>query len=197
MTRTANENTARHIDTAETAKMIRASLKKAFPGVTFSVRISRYAGGSSINIDWIDGPTKGMVDALVGSYQGKGFDGMIDMAYYVDHWLLLDGSVVAAKSSGTEGSMGAVPAFSTERPVGAELVHFSTSHVFTTRKLSRTFMQQAFARLKRKFGAEMFEGCMVTVSSYDGAAYLSGFSDFHVEQFARREISRLMIARAA
>jgi hypothetical protein len=193
---TANENTARYIDTAETAKMIRAALKRAFPGVKFGVRSHRYAGGSSINIDWLDGPTQAMVAALVGQYQGKGFDGMIDMAYYVEHWLLPDGSVVAAKSSGTEGSRGMVEAFSTERPEGAELVQFGTRHVFTSRKMSIAFARQAYTRLQRKLNEQDLAGSEV-LECVDGTAHIIGFPDFYAEQRARREISRLMIARAA
>ena len=35
---------------AETAKLIRQSLKEAFPGVKFSVRSSTYSGGASIDV---------------------------------------------------------------------------------------------------------------------------------------------------
>ena len=197
MSTAVSHTSPRHIDTAETAKMIRAALKKAFPSVKFSVRLSRYSGGSSIRVDWFDGPTKGMVDALVGQYRGGGFDGMIDMAYSIDHWLLPDGCVMAARSTGTEGSRGTVEAFDTDRPDGAELVHFGNSHLFTGRKLSQEFMQQAFERLQRKFGPEFLSGCHVKASSYDGAAYIHGLPDFHAEQYVRRELDRLMIVRAA
>jgi hypothetical protein len=138
-----------------------------------------------------------MVSALVGEYQGGGFDGMIDMAYSVYHWLLPDGSVQPAHSSGTEGSMGSVAAFRTERPDGAELIHFGNSHLFTSRKLSGQFMRQAFARLQRKFGAEFLQGCAVKISTYDGAAHIHGLPDFHAEQYVRRELDRLMIVRSA
>ena len=193
---TANENTARHISTADTAKMIRAALKKAFPGVKFGVRSHVYSGGSSIRVDWIDGPTQAMVDALVGQYQGKGFDGMIDMGYHVEHWLLPDGSVVSAKSVGTEGSRGTVPAFNSERPEGAELVQFGTSHVFTQRQMSIAFARQAYARLQRTFSEQDLAGSEV-LECVDGTAHIIGFPDFYAEQRARREINRLVIVRAA
>ncbi len=187
----ANENSARYINTAETAKMIRAALKEAFPGVTFGVRSHVYSGGSSIRVDWLDGPTQAMVDALIGEYRGQGFDGMTDSTYGIRHWLMKDGSVQVAVSNDPYAPV------STERPDGAELVSFGSNHVFTTRKLSPAFMQQAFARLQRKFGPEFMEGCEVKVSSYDGTAHLSGFKDFSAEQFARQAINRLMIVRAA
>ena len=61
----------------ETAKMIRRAVKESFPGVKFSVRCSR---GSAITVKWIDGPTRAAVDTVVGAYEGKTFDGMLDLA---------------------------------------------------------------------------------------------------------------------
>lgn len=69
------------LDTASAAKLIRHILKAAFPKVKFAVRTSRYAGGSSIDVSWTDGPTHAAVDAMIGGIEGKGFDGMQDMSY--------------------------------------------------------------------------------------------------------------------
>ena len=44
------------VSLTDTAKLIRATLKAKFPGIKFSVRSSRYAGGSSIDVRWNDGP---------------------------------------------------------------------------------------------------------------------------------------------
>lgn len=63
----------------------------------FSVR-----SDGCINISWIDGPTAAQVDAVVSCYAGGRFDGMIDYAYNVSHWLLPDGSAIVARSEGTE-----------------------------------------------------------------------------------------------
>jgi hypothetical protein len=38
------------------ASNIRAELKKAFPGVKFSVRSETFSGGDSIDVKWMDGP---------------------------------------------------------------------------------------------------------------------------------------------
>lgn len=76
------------LDTAAAAKLIRHLLKAAFPAVKFSVRTSRYAGGSSIDISWQDGPSHGRVDALVSQIEGKGFDGMQDLEYTKAPFLL-------------------------------------------------------------------------------------------------------------
>ena len=40
----------RYLTCAETAKLARAALKQAFPGVRFSVRSDTYAGGASIHV---------------------------------------------------------------------------------------------------------------------------------------------------
>lgn len=60
------------------AKNIRIELARAFPGVKFSVKSSRYSGGDSINVRWTDGPTSDQVDEIAGRYQGGSFDGMTD-----------------------------------------------------------------------------------------------------------------------
>jgi len=45
-----------YVSVAETAKLVRAALKAAFPGITFSVRSKSYSMGASISVRWTDGP---------------------------------------------------------------------------------------------------------------------------------------------
>ena len=63
---------------SEVAKLVRRSLKEAFPGVKFSVRSKSYAGGSSIRVKWTDGPSEPAVKAVVERFEGGYFDGMTD-----------------------------------------------------------------------------------------------------------------------
>lgn len=105
---------ARYIAVAETAKLVRAALKRAFPAVKFSVRSQSYAGGSCANIGWTDGPTDSRVSAIVARFSGVGFDSSTDCRTYHDSVLLPDGSL------GERGADGRLPA-------GAELVHFAPS----------------------------------------------------------------------
>ena len=86
--------TETRLDTTEVAKIIRKDLRAAFPGQKFRVRSSKYAGGSSIRVDWTDGPTTGEVDAIVKRYEGATFDGMRDLKEYKEPELLAnpDGS---------------------------------------------------------------------------------------------------------
>src|SRR5215207_3826357 len=77
-----------YLGLAETNKLLRAHLKREFPGVKFSVKGDSYSGGSSTDIRWTDGPTVKQVDAIVSAYSNRGFDGSIDRAYCKDSWLL-------------------------------------------------------------------------------------------------------------
>jgi hypothetical protein len=73
---------SRTIDTAEVAKIIRTELKKNFPGIKFSVKSSRYSGGSSINVKYSDGPALDAVKSVIGHFHGASFDGMQDLKEY-------------------------------------------------------------------------------------------------------------------
>ena len=57
---------------AETAKLVRAALKRSFPGCRFSVRSSTYAGGAAIHVSWVDGPRSSDVDARSATASAKG-----------------------------------------------------------------------------------------------------------------------------
>lgn len=72
---------ARQLTCRETVTMLRAALKKSFPGVKFSVRTSR---SLSVNVTWTDGPTLARVQAVAGLYEGCTFDGMTDSRVYHD-----------------------------------------------------------------------------------------------------------------
>ena len=65
------------------AANIRIELKKAFPGVKFSVR-TEHRGSSSINIGWTDGPTTEQVKTVTDKYQEGDFNGMEDIYEYND-----------------------------------------------------------------------------------------------------------------
>ena len=68
----------KYISCVDTAKLIRAVLKESFNGVKFSVTSSQYAGGASITIKYVDGPTSKQVESVVKIFEGSYFDGMQD-----------------------------------------------------------------------------------------------------------------------
>jgi hypothetical protein len=156
----------RYLSCAETAKLIRTALKKNFPGIKFSVRSNTYAGGASIDVGWTDGPTGKEVDAVVKLFEGGRFDGMIDMAFYVSHWLLPDGTVEIAHSPGSTGSMGVMPPIENIKPHDdAELVHFGADYVFTNRRVTAPTYEAALRTVCKKWGVEPVPP-VVTVGRY-------------------------------
>lgn len=81
-----------HISLTDTAKLIRAALKAAFPDTKFSVRSKSYSGGCSITIWYDDGPPSRAVDAIAKRFEGASFDGMQDLKEY--HNSILNGRPV-------------------------------------------------------------------------------------------------------
>lgn len=67
---------------AETAKVIRATLKAAYPSVTFRVRSRSASMMDAVHIRWTDGPTTRDVESLIGKHEYGHFDGMIDLYEY-------------------------------------------------------------------------------------------------------------------
>lgn len=113
-----------YLTCAQTAKLVRAALRKGFPGVKFSVRSDTYAGGASIHVKWTDGPQAGAVDEAVSPYAGSTFDGMTDMKTSRQAWLSPDGTAVRAGG---------------EAPQGARPVQFMADYVFTERQFSPAY----------------------------------------------------------
>lgn len=123
------------IDTAEVAVLVRHGLKREFPGVKFSVTISRYAGGSSINVKYAGGPPERAVYHWLGQYAGNRFDGMIDLQYGADHYLLPDGTAIFARTYGHsyDGPQGN-DANPMPPPPNAIPVHFGSGYLFASRE---------------------------------------------------------------
>ena len=113
----------RSIGPAETAKLIRSTLKDTFPGSVFSVTTKTYSGGSSIRVRWTDGPATTDVERTVGSFHGASFDGMIDLKSHHD----------------TE--------------YNGEMVHFCADYVFCTRSYSQEFAQTVVDEVADRRGA--------------------------------------------
>lgn len=67
---------------AACAAAIRADLKKAFPGVKFSVRSENFAGGDAVRVGWEDGPTRKQVEAITQNYTAGSFNAMEDIYEY-------------------------------------------------------------------------------------------------------------------
>lgn len=140
-----------YLSCAETAKLVRAALKRSFPGVKFSVRSSVYAGGASIDVNWTDGPCSKAVEPVATQFKGGNFDGMIDLKTNHSSWLMPDGTACIATDEGTTGSMGIREATRNWMPdPEAKLVHFGADFIFCTRHLSAALLGRARDRLAAK-----------------------------------------------
>ncbi len=64
------------------AHNIRQELKRAFPGVKFSVRSSSFSMGNSVDVRWTDGPLTQAVKEITSKYEQGSFDGMDDSYTY-------------------------------------------------------------------------------------------------------------------
>ena len=72
-----------YLDVAQTAKLLRTELRTSFPGVRFSVRSNRYAGGSSVDVTFDDVHTDTQkVREVADRFQGVDFDGMTDSTVF-------------------------------------------------------------------------------------------------------------------
>lgn len=69
---------------ARAAANIREELRRAYPGIKFSVKSESYSGGNSVDVYWVMGPTTKEVDAIIQKYKDGHFDGMQDMHVYDD-----------------------------------------------------------------------------------------------------------------
>lgn len=69
-----NAPETRRLRTKEVAVLVRAELKIKFPGIKFSVVSREYAGGSSIDVVYVDGPRAQDVDAAIDPFCGSDFN---------------------------------------------------------------------------------------------------------------------------
>lgn len=153
----------RYVSATETAKLIRGELKRAFPSTKFSVRTERHG---TINIHWTDGPSTSRVDAITCCFSGKSFDGMIDMAYQINAWVL-NGVIIGTRSNGTAGSRGTVEAWGSIPPHDdAELVSFSAGYIFTNRHVSAALANRCIKQIAEYWGG--VEQVPVAVEGYFG-----------------------------
>lgn len=170
------------IDTVDTAKLVRAMLKKTWPDTKFSVRSSQYSGGSSIDVRWMDGPQVRHVRAVVGVFAGKSFDGMIDLEYSFGAWLHPDGSASPRNSEGTITTPGYDEP--TDDP-DALPVRFGADYVQCHRSLSPERLADVLdaytAQYADEVSAAIRDGrAKVATSDYDGSGYFTGLTDVRV-----------------
>jgi hypothetical protein len=101
----------------------------------------------------MDGPLSSDVEKIAKQYEAGRFDGMIDYAWNVTHWLLPDGSTIVAHSEGTEDQRSYAPAINNAMPCpDAKLVMFGARYVFCNRKISKELKALALHQTKQRWG---------------------------------------------
>ena len=128
-----------YLSCAETAKLLRQTLKAEFPGTKFSVRSKTYAGGASIRVGWTDGPTRHQVESVTSLYSGATFDGMIDLKSYHDSILVDENGA-------------------------PQVVSFGADFIFAKRELSQGTLRGIAALIEHLSG----EPCDLTSRCYGG-----------------------------
>lgn len=139
-----------HVSAAEAARLLREQLKARFPGVKFQVITS---DRTCLNVRWVDGPRGSEVSGLAEQYRGGGFDGSIDLAYHVTHWLHPDGSTTVASSQGTVDSGGYISKITSDCPApGCFLVSFGSRYIFVYREMSAEAERQLRVKAAAYYG---------------------------------------------
>lgn len=143
----------RYITVADTAKLVRTDLAKAFPGVKFSVRSKSYSGGASITLHYTDGPTAAAVERVAKRYEGATFDGMVDLKSNHEH------------------------------EFNGERVHFGADYIFVNRSYSLPLVEKAIAIVAAKYGpapcevkvhTSQFHGASLDCNDYHYNGWLRG-----------------------
>lgn len=171
----------RYLTCAETAKLVRKALKGNFPNTKFSVRSHNYAGGASIDIRWIDGPTTKEVHKVTDPYSSKDFDASIDLACHWKSWLMPDGTATTAQGSGTVGSLGFIPRIDNPKPHDdAELVSFGADYIHSDRNFSVAFLTRIAAKITAHYRLPMPKvyadphGAFINVLRGNAGIYMGG-----------------------
>lgn len=139
-----------HVSAAEAARLLREQLKARFPGVKFQVITS---DRTCLNVRWVDGPRGSEVSGLAEQYRGGGFDGSIDLAYHVTHWLHPDGTTTVASSPGTVDSGGYISKITSDCPApGCLLVSFGSRYIFVYREMSAEAERQLRVKAAAYYG---------------------------------------------
>ena len=74
-----------YLRVSKVAANLRAELKRAFPGVKFSVCSKEFSGGNDIRVDWSDGPTVDQVHEITYKYENHETDYTGDYRDYKPH----------------------------------------------------------------------------------------------------------------
>lgn len=95
----------RYISATETAKLLRDALRKRFPELPlrfFSVKTDTRAGGASIEVAWVDGPSEREVKPILLLFSGAAIDGASRTKHYEGEEVHFGAEYVVARRLVTE-----------------------------------------------------------------------------------------------
>jgi hypothetical protein len=133
------EKDCRFVNVIEVAKLIRRVLRLEFPGVSFSVRSHRYAGGASVDVRWQEGTEESVVRSVVNQFQGSRIDGDYSPRP-IYHFLSPEGRAIVAYIPPSIEIGAAEPEGEDNRRFAEflrreiELVHFGAESIFCYRE---------------------------------------------------------------
>lgn len=112
----STNNRPERLDAKTSIALMRKALRAAFPGVKFSVRMSRGTAYGNANVRWTDGPTTAEVQEVTEQFRGEGFDGMTDSTTYTGRtveyqgktWRSGVGLVLVTRDNSPEAVAGAI-----------------------------------------------------------------------------------------
>lgn len=177
-----------YIDVADVAKMIRPLLKRAFPETKFSVRISRYSGGCSIAVHWVDGPISNAVEDIVHGFGSKYFEGMDDSSHWVTSWYCPDHGARHAESPQTVRQEGCLFPACCDK---ADIVRFACDYVNVYRAISREFEDGVRLLVRTRANMDTTVGAEGDGDEFVASAEYVRFGYDTVRHAIRREASRL------
>lgn len=86
----ATPDDAVDLNYAESSRLLKRMLTKAFPGTTFRVKLSSGTGYGNLYVMWTDGPSCTEVATITSGFEGQGFDGWTDMTYSLRTRIMYD-----------------------------------------------------------------------------------------------------------
>lgn len=82
MNNTAHSGRISQLSAKDSIAAMRSALRAVFPGIKFSVTMSRGTAYGNASVAWTDGPTTAEVEVVTDRFETVGFDGMTDSTTY-------------------------------------------------------------------------------------------------------------------
>ena len=182
-----NKMETKYLSVVDTAKLIRKGLKANFPGVKFSVKSDKYAGGASIRVRYTNGPRTVDVEAYVKQYEGAGFDGMTDYKYYKSHYMNANtGEICLARCEETYSSEGVDNGIPEGQ--GWFAISFGADYIFVEQDVTEEIIEEAIEISEKQYPE--IKNLIEINKTYQGDAYIE--TNAFLEKFGYSHEARMI-----